>query len=102
MIESFFMPKNIFYFVTICTKKALYTYFLFSLRHFDVFSCQKKHLCRFLEKALARFCLFRCFYVVVRGERRKKPAQKKNFSGTWKKEVGTLFSQRADYHISKK
>lgn len=42
MIESFFMPKNIFYFVTICTKKALYTYFLFSLRHFDVFSCQKK------------------------------------------------------------
>ena len=85
MIESFFMPKNIFYFVTICTKKALYTYFLFSLRHFDVFSCQKKHLCRFLEKALARFCLFRCFYVVVRGERRKKPAQKNFFPTPGKK-----------------
>ena len=32
----------------------------------------------------------------------KKAGSKKNFSGTWKKEVGTLFSQRADYHISKK
>ena len=52
MIESFFMPKNIFYFVTICTKKALYTYFLFSLRHFDVFSCQKKSISAVFLKRL--------------------------------------------------
>ena len=85
MIESFFYAEKYFLFRYYLYKKALYTYFLFSLRHFDVFSCQKKHLCRFLEKALARFCLFRCFYVVVRGERRKKPAQKNFFPAPGKK-----------------
>lgn len=96
------MPKNIFYFVTICTKKHFIHTFCFLCAILTYSVVKKKHLCRFLEKTLARFCLFRCFYVVVRGDRRKKAGSKKNFSGTWKKEVGTLFSQRADYHISKK
>lgn len=42
MIESFFYAEKYFLLRYYLYKKALYTYFLFSLRHFDVFSCQKK------------------------------------------------------------